>query len=189
MISHLGSTHNPHRGQGRVLAILKLKPTISQKELTYLLNMSKQSVAELLTKLERSGYITREVSEDDKRIMIIHLTEAGAKVTEDTNENESDVLKVFECLNDDELSTFSEYLERIIKQYEKQFPDVDFENRRKYMEDFMSYYGKIYGNWQHTDTDYNRYRHSSRRTRGRRHYRDEMRPFMGEETENDESDN
>ena len=51
MFNHFGKMHNPHRGQGRVLAILKLKPVISQKELTYLLNMSKQSVAELITKL------------------------------------------------------------------------------------------------------------------------------------------
>ena len=55
-----GRSSNPYRGQGRVLAILKMKPEISQKELTYLLNMSKQSLAELLAKLERSGYIRVE---------------------------------------------------------------------------------------------------------------------------------
>jgi DNA-binding MarR family transcriptional regulator len=50
-----GGFHNPHRGQGRVLAALKIKPEISQKELTYLLNMSRQSLAELLSKLEKNG--------------------------------------------------------------------------------------------------------------------------------------
>lgn len=34
-----------HIGQGRVLAILKLKPEISQRDLSYLLDMSKQSLA------------------------------------------------------------------------------------------------------------------------------------------------
>ena len=52
-----GMARNPLRGQGRVLAILKMKPEISQRELTYLLNMSKQSLAELLAKLEMSGHI------------------------------------------------------------------------------------------------------------------------------------
>ena len=62
-----GKAHNPHRGQGRVLAILKMKPEISQRDLTYLLGMSKQSIAQLLDKLEKSGYITREPSEEDKK--------------------------------------------------------------------------------------------------------------------------
>ena len=53
---------NPHRGQGRVLSILKLKPEITQKELTYLLDMSKQALGELLKKLENCGYITRTPS-------------------------------------------------------------------------------------------------------------------------------
>lgn len=153
MFNHLGKIHTSHRGQGRVLAILKLKPVISQKELTYLLNMSKQSVAELVTKLERNGYITREPSEDDKRVMMIRLTEEGAKAAGNPEENEPDALKVLDCLNDDELSDLSEYLGRIIGQYEERFPDGDFEERRKYMEKFMASYGHGYEHgcehWQH----------------------------------------
>lgn len=49
---------NPHRGQGRIMSILKMEPEISQKELSYLLDMSKQGLAELLTKLEAAEYIT-----------------------------------------------------------------------------------------------------------------------------------
>ena len=147
MFSHFGKMHNPHRGQGRVLAILKLKPVISQKELTYLLNMSKQSVAELLTKLEKSGYITREPSEDDKRVMTIRLTEEGAKAADNADDSESDSLKILDCLNDNELATLSGYLERIIKQYEEQFPNEDFDKRRKYMEKFMSAHGHGFEHW------------------------------------------
>lgn len=68
---------NPHRGQGRVLSILKLKPEITQKELTYLLDMSKQALGELLNKLENCGYITRTPSQEDGRVMIVTLTEKG----------------------------------------------------------------------------------------------------------------
>ena len=148
MFSHFGKMHNPHRGQGRVLAILKLKPVISQKELTYLLNMSKQAVAELVTKLEKSGYITREPSEEDKRVMTIRLTEEGAKAADNTDDSEPKAWKVFDCLNDDELSAFSEYLGRIIKRYEDQFPNENFEERRKYMENFMSARGNAFRHWQ-----------------------------------------
>lgn len=159
MFNHFGKMHNPHRGQGRVLAILKLKPVISQKELTYLLNMSKQSVAELVTKLEKSGYITREPSEDDKRVMTILLTEEGAKTAGNTDESEPDAMKVLDCLNDDELANLSEYLGRIIGQYEEQFPDEDFEERRKYMEKFMSSYGHGFEHWQHAGHDFGGHGH------------------------------
>lgn len=140
-----GGAHNPHRGQGRVLAILKLKPEISQKELTYLLNMSKQSLAELLAKLEKSGYITREQSEDDPRSKIIKLTEAGARTAGDMDDAVSDTGKILECLTDEELNNLSGYLARIIKRYEEQFPDDDYEERHKMMEQFMSQHGHGHG--------------------------------------------
>lgn len=151
-----GGVHNPHRGQGRVLAILKMKPEISQKELTYLLNMSKQSLAELLAKLEKSGYITREQSEEDKRVMTIKLTEEGAKVVEDTDDATSDTTKILDCLNDEELTAFSDYLNRIIKRYEEQFPG-DYDERRKMMEAFMFRYGHEHGFGGHGDhSDFHR---------------------------------
>ena len=99
-----------------MLALLKLKPEISQKELTYLLNMSKQAAAELISKLEKSGYITREPSEADRRVMTIKLTEKGATAVMDTDDNAFEATKIFDCLNDDELNAFSNYLGRIIKQ-------------------------------------------------------------------------
>lgn len=136
-----GKAYNPHRGQGRILAILKMKPEISQKELTYLLGMSKQSIAELLVKLEKSGYITRQPSEEDKRIMNIKLTEEGMKTAEDVDDNTPETEKVLDCLNEEELTTFSEYLARIIKRYEEQFPDENFEQRRKSLQEFMSHFG------------------------------------------------
>ena len=136
-----GRQRNPHRGQGRVLSILKLKPEISQKELTYLLGTSKQSLAELLSKLEKSEYITREPSKEDKRVMTIKLTEAGMNASTDDHESDfSDSDNILDCLSDEELVTFSEYLGRMIKRYEELFPDEDFEERRRHMEQFMSRY-------------------------------------------------
>lgn len=142
---HIHKMHNPYRGQGRVLALLKLKSEISQKELTYLLGVSKQSAAELIGKLEKSGYITREPSEDDKRVMIVKLTEEGLKAAVDSEDTPADSDRLLDCLSDDELKTFSEYLGRIIKQYEEQFPDEDFEQHRQRMADFMSSYGRGFG--------------------------------------------
>lgn len=135
--------HSQHRGQGRVLAILKLKPRISQRELTYLLNMSKQALAELLTKLERSGYIVREPSEEDKRAMNICLTEAGIQAAERMDDDTFDSAQMLDCLNEDELKMLSDYLERMIHRYEELFPDEHFEERRRFVEEFMA--GRVPG--------------------------------------------
>ena len=140
-----GRMHNPHRGQGRVLAILKLKPEISQKELTYLLNMSKQALAELLAKLEKSGYITREPSEEDRRVQTIKLTEAGMNAAGEVDDGAPEAAKILDCLNEEELAAFSDYLDRIIRRYEELFPGEDFDQRRKMMEAFMFRHGPGFG--------------------------------------------
>jgi DNA-binding MarR family transcriptional regulator len=133
-----GRMPSPHRGQGRILAILKIKPEISQKELTYLLGLSKQSVAQLLDKLEKSGYVTREPSTEDRRVSIVKLTEEGAKEAADAEDEPPEAAKVIDCLNEEELAVLSGYLARIIQRYEEQFPDEGFDERRKAMEEFMA---------------------------------------------------
>ena len=152
-----GRGHNLHRGQGRLLAMLKIKPEISQKELSYLLDMSKQSLAELLTKLEKNAYVTREPSEDDRRVLMVKLTEEGEKAAGMIEKNISDTSQILDCLNDEELQNFNIYLSRIIKRYEEQFPNEDFEERRKMMRKLMAEhpYGhrrhKNHGDCENTD--------------------------------------
>jgi len=120
MMGHLrerGPMGAPYQGQGRILALLKLKPEISQKELAHILNIRSQSLGELLAKLERSGYITRTPSEADRRGMDIRLTESGKAVSEQEVEptpRES----FFDCLSEDEQTNLSDYLDRLIKNLE-----------------------------------------------------------------------
>lgn len=105
---------NPHRGQGRILSILKLKPEITQKELTYLLDMSKQALGELLSKLESCGYITRTPSKEDGRVMLITLTEKGKAESAEMESDSDDTEDLFQCLTDDEQKNLEQYLERLI---------------------------------------------------------------------------
>lgn len=119
---HQGPFGNPHRGQGRVLAILKMQPEISQKELGYLLDMRNQSLGELLGKLERSGYITRTPSETDRRTTNIKLTPQGAKAAAETDANQ-DADSLFACLSDEEQANLSDYLERMIVALEQKMTE------------------------------------------------------------------
>lgn len=113
-----GPMGNPHRGQGRVLSLLKMQPEITQKELTYLLDMRPQSLGELLARMEQNGYITRTVSESDRRIIDIKLTEAGAEAA-NQRDQQPDFNEVFESLSQEDQDTFKEYLNRIIDSLEQ----------------------------------------------------------------------
>ncbi len=117
-----GPMGNPHRGQGRVLKLLKMQPRISQKDLSYLLDMRPQSLGELLSKLERSGFINRTPSESDRRVMDISLTEKGMAAASHEDEPQS-FNHILECLSGEEQSTLEKYLGRIIAAMEKDLED------------------------------------------------------------------
>jgi DNA-binding MarR family transcriptional regulator len=110
-----GPAGDPHRGQGRVMALLKVQPEISQKDLSYLLDIRPQSLGELLAKLERGGFIERTPSETDRRGMDIKLTEAGKQAAERPAVGDD----IFACLNANEQATLSDYLAKIIEELEQ----------------------------------------------------------------------
>jgi DNA-binding MarR family transcriptional regulator len=170
---------NPYRGQGRVLSILKMQSEISQKELLYLLDMSKQALGELLNKLERSGYITRTISKEDRRAMNITLTPEGMAVAGDINTEQLDADNLFDCLNDEEQENFSDYLERLAAELEKKFDDSEmyhtsfgghmrgYHGSRMRTEDDGNDHHKVFGHGNYRDIDHlNEYHH------GRRPYND-----------------
>lgn len=111
-----GPMGDPHRGQGRVLAMLSLKPQISQKELSYLLDIRPQSLGELLGKLEKGGYLTRSPSETDRRVMEIELTEKGRQAAQ-RPESPDDLFQFF---SEEEKETLGGYLTRLIEALEEQ---------------------------------------------------------------------
>lgn len=137
-----GPLGNPHRGQGRILALLKLQPEITQKELTFLLDMRPQSLGELLGKLEAKGYLTREPSEKDRRVMVIHLTEAGKRAADAAASAEG--TNVFDQLSQIEKSQLSNILNKLTESMNKELPEedlkityeVDAATRRKLMKEF-----------------------------------------------------
>lgn len=112
------------RGQGRILAMLKIQPEITTKELAYLLGIRQQSLNELLNKLEKNGYVERKPSENDKRVMIVHLTEKGKQL----QQPETDYQSIFNCLLPEELQQLSQYLDRIIEAFQVQTGNVSEEN-------------------------------------------------------------
>jgi len=99
------------RGQGRILAVLKLRDGISTKDLSYLLGVRVSSLNELLAKMEKAEYVTRELSEQDKRIMLVKLTEKGRSEEQPDAQDPEDI---FSCLTEEEQETMEALLDKII---------------------------------------------------------------------------
>lgn len=106
----------PHRGQGRVLALLKMTPEISQKDLTFVLGMRPQSVGELLQKMEDKEWITREVSEDDRRVMIVRLTESGKEAADKLDEKPALDEELFAQFSDEEKAEFVRLINKLLEE-------------------------------------------------------------------------
>lgn len=74
---------------------------ISQRDLSNLMNVADSSAGRLLDRLERDGFIVRERSGTDRRVIYIKLTNEGDKLI-------SDLLPIGEKFNDDLLEGISE---------------------------------------------------------------------------------
>jgi DNA-binding MarR family transcriptional regulator len=70
-------------GQIPILLWLLEKDGIIQKELVELVNMEQSSLAEHLTRMERSGLIYRKRGTEDKRTFRIYLTEYARSIAND----------------------------------------------------------------------------------------------------------
>lgn len=105
-----GPMADPTHGQGRILALLKMRDNLSTRDLAYLLGIRVSSLNEQLAKLEKNGYITREASEADKRVMLVKLTAKG----QTEQHQQKDYSDIFSCLSDDEQTNLGQYLDRLV---------------------------------------------------------------------------
>lgn len=101
-------------GQYRILLILSKNPGMAQKELQDFLRIKSGSISEILLKMETNGLISRSKAQEDKRKVIIELTDLGlTKVKELTSEYEKENESLFNCLNDDECRQLKALLEKL----------------------------------------------------------------------------
>ncbi|MCL1846628.1 MAG: MarR family transcriptional regulator [Coriobacteriia bacterium] len=103
---------DPARGQGRILTALQMKDGISTKDLSYLLGLAISSLNESLAKLEKKGFITREPSEQDKRVMLVMLTDKG-RAKQERHDDPAKIEDLFACLSEEEQVVLGELLDRL----------------------------------------------------------------------------
>ena len=105
-----------HHSQHRVLVHLARRggEPPSQKELAERLGVSPAAVTTLLQRLEKEGYISRAITDEDNRRHEIRITERGlAKVLEGREIFESIDRAMFEGFSEEEMATLISFMERI----------------------------------------------------------------------------
>lgn len=75
--SYLMQTREKYRGQGRLLILLHLHGSLTQRELIELTGRRSATLSEQLDGMERSGLILRSKNAQDKRNIDVTLTEHG----------------------------------------------------------------------------------------------------------------
>ena len=132
-----GPACDPTRGRGRILTLLKLKDGVATKDMAQILGIRVSSLNETLAKLEKDGLIERTPSEEDKRVMLVSLTEAGRAQAQPAGRFPA---RMFEGFSEDELAAFEGYLDRITANLEADLGEDAQEylqNMREARETFM----------------------------------------------------
>lgn len=94
--------------------MLALHDGLRQKDLAYLLAITPQALGEVLAKLEKAGYITREKDENDRRATIVKLTDEGRKKAEEAAEKrEKEAEDYFSVLTDEEIEQLAAILDKL----------------------------------------------------------------------------
>lgn len=66
-------------GQENVLKVLNMNGPITQKDLQNRLNVKSGSISEIVSKLEKQGYLIKSKSEKDARLCVLEISEKGKK--------------------------------------------------------------------------------------------------------------
>ncbi|MDH6239919.1 MarR family winged helix-turn-helix transcriptional regulator [Aurantimicrobium minutum] len=65
--------------QYNILAVLNRRPGSAQKELCEELDIDRSTIADVCTRMEKNGLVTRVPAEDDRRRNVLELTELGQR--------------------------------------------------------------------------------------------------------------
>lgn len=105
-----------HHAQNRVLCILKKDGPMSQRDLMDMLQVRSASLSELLGKLERGGFITRERDPEDKRGYTLSLTPDGdAAATAAEEQRQCFMGRFFTVFSEEERTQLRSLLEKLVR--------------------------------------------------------------------------
>lgn len=115
-----------HLGVGQagwmtIAMVAKSREPMSQRALADLVGVEGPSMVSMLDRLEREGLVTRAVSPTDRRVKLVHLTEAGSVLYKQVRK-EADAVRhtLFEGIPAQELAAAAGLLEVLRARIEEQ---------------------------------------------------------------------
>jgi DNA-binding MarR family transcriptional regulator len=101
--------------QGRILFALWERDGIPIRELSDKTQLSKSTLTSMLDRLENAGHINREPSEEDRRIVLVRLTEENRRQRSLYERVSEEMTGLFyEGFTLEEVTEFEDYLKRIL---------------------------------------------------------------------------
>jgi len=103
-----------YRSQHQILMMLADHSNVSQKEIAERLYVSTATIAVSVKKLEKGGYITRAVDQEDNRMNKLCLTEKGkhtVKLSRDFFHNVEE--RMFRDFSAEEMAAMGQFLDRV----------------------------------------------------------------------------
>ncbi len=111
---------NINSAQGRILFPLWKKDGISIVELSKQTALGKSTLTSMLDRLEESSHIKRVNSKEDRRKILIFLTEKNKALSEKYIAVSKNMTEMYyENFSSTEINDFEEYLERILSNLQK----------------------------------------------------------------------
>lgn len=103
-----------YRSQHQILMMLSDHSNVSQKEIAERLYVSTATIAVSVKKLEKGGYITRVMDQEDNRMNKLCLTEKGKHTVKHSREFFHNVEeRMFRDFSAEEMAAMGQYLDRV----------------------------------------------------------------------------
>jgi len=113
MLRHYDIEINP--AQGRILFVLWREDGIPIRELAKRTSLGKSTLTSMLDRLEEAGYVARERSETDRRVVLVRRTDKDRAAQAAYDRVSKAMIDVYYSgLTDEEIAAFERTLERIL---------------------------------------------------------------------------
>jgi len=106
--------------QGRILFVLWERDGIPIKELSEKTQLSKSTLTSMLDRLEGAGHIVREPSSDDRRVILVKLTEENRRQKDRYDQVSREMTDLYyDGFAWEEVEEFEGYLRRVLVNLQK----------------------------------------------------------------------
>ncbi len=162
-LSPMLKEYNLNHSQYLILVVLRYsnlkKSKVMSTEISYLLGLEKHSITSLVDSLCKKGYVTRERSEKDRRVVFLVLTQVGKDLIEMVQPKTIDNISVFPESTTEEFDKIIRFMNELLELAAKKNnlqPDIYKKAYKKLILDGEDEFIKVYQKQDHNGKSLNK---------------------------------